>query len=109
MSYSSQVDLGSFLGTASHISWKFTELQGCEPVPVESADSRGYEIQVWRNIRPLYSRYPCIQQPLPNDGTSMCCNIVVHDDEIRPVLGHNDRNDDILQAVLVFRCAIHKM
>lgn len=43
-------------------------------------------IQVWRKCRPFHLRYTSLQQPFPDDATSMSRSIVVHEDEIRPVL-----------------------
>ena len=59
-------------------------------------------IQVWRKCRLLHLRYPSLQQPFPNDATLMSWSIVIHEDEIRPVLfmqGHNDWINDVIQVV----------
>lgn len=40
-----------------------------------------YGIQVWRKCWPLHLRYTSLQEPFPNDATSMSWGIVIQEDE----------------------------
>lgn len=59
-------------------------VQSYELLHGDSADSIGF---LWEwGLEKLHSPYPSIQQPFPNDATSMRWSVVVQKDEIRPVL-----------------------
>ncbi len=56
--------------------------------------------------------YPSLQQPFPDDATSMSWGIDVHEDEIRPVLltqRHDDWINDVFQVELACHSTIHKV
>ncbi|MEQ2206759.1 hypothetical protein XENOCAPTIV_002493 [Xenoophorus captivus] len=53
---------------------------------------------------------PSLHHPFPNDATLMSWSIVVHEDEIRPVLlmqAHNDWITDVIQVVWACHCTTH--
>ena len=69
-------------------------VQSYEPLQGDSADPVGF---LWDSGLEKVQATPfevlSLQQPFPNDATSMSWSIVVHEDEIRPVLfmqGHSD-------------------
>ncbi len=68
-----------------------------------------YWIQVCRKCRPLCLRYPSLQQPFPDDVTSMSLGIDVHEDEIRPVLLMQRHDDSIIDVTKYCHSTIHKV
>ncbi len=86
-------------------------MQGYDPLHNDSADPIGF---LWdsgpEKVQATQFEVP---QPLfPDDATSVSWGIVVHEDEIRPVLlmqRHNDWINDVIQVVLACHSTIHKV
>ncbi|XP_058618392.1 uncharacterized protein LOC131531574 [Onychostoma macrolepis] len=72
-------------------------------IRIATATAVFYGIHVWRKCKPLHLRYLSLLPLFPDDATSMSWGIVIHKDEIGPVLlmqKHNDWINGVIQIVL---------